>query len=180
MKLQAKMLDRFCQESPDMMSDALGNLVQGEWETLERNLHTLKSMAASVGGLRLAERLSDLEHKAHSKACNEQDLKQVELGLIELIKAVEISFEVSGTEGSNTISIEEADTSIADSSDSPRITSEQHVKLLSLLDAYDNDATQYVTELLAHYPHSAVLKDVRSALDSYDFERAQEVLGASE
>ena len=51
--------------------------------------------------------------------------------------------------------------------------SEQHAQLLSLLDAYDNDATQYVTELLAQYPHSVVLKDVQSALDNYDFERAK-------
>ncbi|OEE95705.1 ATP-binding protein, partial [Vibrio crassostreae] len=179
-KLQAKMLDRFCQGSPDIMSDAFDNLVQGDWETLERNLHTLKSMAASIGGLRLAELLSDLESKAHNKACDEADLKQGELGLIELIKAVEISFDVSGVGGFNTTSTEEADASLADTSDSPSITSEQHAQLLSLLDAYDNDATQYVTELLAQYPHSVVLKDVRSALDNYDFERAKEGLGASE
>ncbi|MGR5000327.1 ATP-binding protein [Vibrio celticus] len=179
-KLQSKMLDRFCQGSPDMMSDAFDNLVQGEWETLERNLHTLKSMAAAIGGLRLAELLSDLESKAHNKACDEEDLKQGELRLIELTKVVEISFDVSGVEGFNTTSTEEADVSLADTSDSPSITSEQHAQLLSLLDAYDNDATQYVTELLAQYPHSVVLKDVRSALDNYDFERAKEGLGASE
>ncbi|WP_244267521.1 ATP-binding protein [Vibrio splendidus] len=179
-KLQAKMLDRFCQGSLDMMSDAFDNLVQGEWETLERNLHTLKSMAASIGGLRLAELLSDLEHKAHNKACDEEDLKQGELGLIELIKEVESSFDESGAKGANTTSTDEADASICDTSDSPSITSEQHAQLLSLLDAYDNDASQYVTELLAQYPHSAVLKDVRSALDNYDFEQAKEGLGASE
>ena len=179
-KLQAKMLDRFCQGAPNMMSEAFDNLVQGEWETLERNLHTLKSMAALIGGLRLAELLSDLEHKAHNKACDEEDLKQGELGLIELIKEVESSFDESGAKGANTTSTDEADASICDTSDSPSITSEQHAQLLSLLDAYDNDASQYVTELLAQYPHSAVLKDVRSALDNYDFERAKEGLGASE
>jgi len=179
-KLQAKMLDRFCQGSPDMMSEAFDNLVQGEWETLERNLHTLKSMAAAIGGLRLAELLRDLESKAHNKACDEEELKQGELGLIELIRAVESSFDVSGAKGSNTTSTDEADASITDTSDSPNITSEQHAQLLSLLDAYDNDATQYVTDLLAQYPHSAALKDVRSALDHYDFERAKEGLSASE
>ncbi|WP_372154412.1 MULTISPECIES: ATP-binding protein [unclassified Vibrio] len=179
-KLQEKMLGRFCQGAPDIMSETFDNLVQDEWATLERNLHTLKSMAASIGGLRLAELLSDLESKAHDKACDEADLKQGELGLIELIKAVEISFDVSGVGGFNTTSTEEADASLADTSDSPSITSEQHAQLLSLLDAYDNDATQYVTELLVQYPHSVVLKDVRSALDNYDFERAKEGLGASE
>ncbi|MCZ8484957.1 hypothetical protein O9993_00030 [Vibrio lentus] len=58
-------------------------------------------------------------------------------------------------------------------SNSPNITQEQRAQLYSLLDAYDNEATQCVTELLAQYPHSAVLKDVRSALDNYDFEQAR-------
>ena len=83
-------------------------------------------MAASIGGLRLAELLSDLESKAHNKACDEEDLKQGELGLIELIKAVENSFDVSGAKGANTTSTDETDASIADTSDSPSITSEQH------------------------------------------------------
>ncbi|MCX2760686.1 transporter substrate-binding domain-containing protein [Vibrio sp. Sgm 22] len=179
-KLQAKMLDRFCQSAPDIMSQTVDNLTQDEWVTLERNLHTLKSMAASIGGLRLAELFSDLESKAHNKACDEHGLKQGDLGLVELIKAVESSFDVSGAAGSNATGTEEADASIADTSDLPSITSEQRAQLLSLLDAYDNDATQYVTELLAQYPHSAVLKDVRSALNNYDFERAKEGLGASE
>ncbi|CAK3246394.1 two-component system, NarL family, sensor histidine kinase EvgS [Vibrio crassostreae] len=171
-KLQAKMLDRFCQSAPDIMSQTVDNLMQDEWVTLERNLHTLKSMAASIGGLRLAELLSDLESKAHNKACDEHGLKQGELGLIELIKAVESSFEMPRTE--------EAEISLGVGSDSSSITLDQRNKLLSLLDAYDNDATQYVTELLAQYPHSAVLKDVQSALDNYDFERAKERLSASE
>lgn len=179
-KLQAKMLDRFCQSAPDIMSQTVDNLTQGEWVALERNLHTLKSMVASIGGLRLAELLSDLESKAHNKTCDEHGLKQGELGLVELIKALESSFDVSGAAGSNATGTEETDASIADTSDSPSITSEQRAQLLSLLDAYDNDATQYVTELLAQYPHSAVLKDVQSALDNYDFERAKERLSASE
>ncbi|WP_435249870.1 ATP-binding protein [Vibrio sp. nBUS_14] len=179
-KLQAKMLDRFCQSAPDIMSQIVDNLTQGEWVTLERNLHTLKSMVASIGGLRLAELLSDLESKAHNKACDEHGLKQGEIGLIELIKAVESSFDVSGAEGANTTGTEQANASIADTAGSPSITSEQRIQLLSLLAAYDNEATQYATELLAQYPHSAVLKGVRSALDNYDFERAKERLSASE
>ncbi len=179
-ELQDRVLNRFCQGAPEIMAETFDNLTQLEWVTLERNLHTLKSMAASIGGLRLAELLSDLEHKAHNKTCGEEDLKQGELGLIELIKAVESNFDVSGASGSNATGTEEADASIADTSDSLSITQEQRAQLLSLLDAYDNDATQYVTELLVQYPHSAVLKDVRSVLDNYDFERAKDRLGASE
>ncbi|PMG98288.1 ATP-binding protein [Vibrio lentus] len=179
-KLQEKMLGRFCQGAPDIMSETFDNLVQDEWATLERNLHTLKSMAASIGGLQLAEQLGGHENKAHNKACDEQDLKQAELGLIELIKAVESSFDTLGGEGVETACTQETDVRIADASNSPNITQEQRAQLYSLLDAYDNEATQCVTELLAQYPHSTVLKDVRSALDNYDFERAKEVLSASE
>jgi len=50
--LQNKVLDRFCQGAPTMLSEAFDNLAQQEWVTLERNLHTLKSMAASIGGQR--------------------------------------------------------------------------------------------------------------------------------
>ncbi|WP_373954692.1 ATP-binding protein [Vibrio pomeroyi] len=170
--LQTKVLNRFCQGAPQIMAETFDNLTQLEWVTLERNLHTLKSMAASIGGLRLAERLSDLESKAHNKACDEQDLKQGDSGLAELIQAVESEFETSCTE--------EAEISLGDSSDSSSITSDQRNKLLSLLDAYDNDAAQYVLELLIEYPHSDVLKAVRTALENYDFERANEVLSASE
>ncbi|NVN80617.1 MULTISPECIES: transporter substrate-binding domain-containing protein [unclassified Vibrio] len=170
--LQAKVLNRFCQGAPEIMAETFDNLTQLEWVTLERNLHTLKSMAASIGGLRLAELLSDLESKAHNKACDEQDLKQGNSGLAELIQVVESEFEAPCTEG--------AEINLGDSSDSSSITSEQRSKLLSLLDAYDNDATQYVSELLIEYPHSDVLKAVRSALENYDFERANEVLNASE
>ncbi|MDD1829881.1 Hpt domain-containing protein, partial [Photobacterium sp. ZSDE20] len=165
-------LNRFCQGAPEIMTETFDNLTQLEWVTLERNLHTLKSMAASIGGLRLAELLSDLESKAHNKACDEQDLKQGNSGLAELIQAVESEFEAPCTE--------EAEISLGNSSDSSSLTSEQRNKLLSLLDAYDNDATQYVSELLVEYPHLGVLKEVRSALENYDFERANEVLNASE
>ncbi|MFA0146899.1 transporter substrate-binding domain-containing protein [Vibrio lentus] len=185
-KLQEKILGRFCQGAPDIMSATFDNLVQDEWATLERNLHTLKSMAASIGGLQLAEQLGGLENKAHNKACDEQDLKQAELGLIELIKAVESSFDTLGAEGAEgaesveTACTQETEVRSADASNSPNITQEQRAQLYSLLDAYDNDATQCVTELLAQYPYSAVLKDVQSALDNYDFERAKEVLTTSE
>ncbi len=170
-ELQAKVLNRFCQGAPEIMAETFDNLTQLEWVTLERNLHTLKSMAASIGGLRLAERLSDLESKAHNKACGEQDLKQGDSGLAELIQAVESECETSCAE--------QAEISLDDSSDLSSITSEQRSKLLSLLDAYDNDAAQYVSELLVEYPHSDVLKAVRTALENYDFERAKEVLSVS-
>ncbi len=171
-ELQGKVLNRFCKGAPEIMAETFDNLTQLEWVTLERNLHTLKSMAASIGGLRLAERLSDLESKAHNKACDEQDLKQGNSGLAELIQAVESEFETSCTE--------EAEISLGYGSDSSSLTLEQRSKLLSLLDAYDNDAAQYVSELLVEYPHSDVLKEVRSALENYDFEKANEVLNASE
>ncbi|MEZ8723177.1 transporter substrate-binding domain-containing protein [Vibrio pomeroyi] len=171
-ELQAKVLNRFCQGAPEIMVETFDNLTQLEWVTLERNLHTLKSMAASIGGLRLAELLSDLESKAHNKACDEQDLKQGDSGLAELIQAVESEFEAPCTE--------ETEISLDDSSDASNLTLEQRSKLLSLLDAYDNDATQCVSELLVEYPHSDVLKEVRSALENYDFERANEVLSTSE
>ncbi|WP_215406706.1 ATP-binding protein [Vibrio gigantis] len=184
-RLQAKMLNRFCQGAPDTMSEASDNLVQGDWETLGRNLHTLKSMAASIGGLRLAERLSDLEHKAYNKACNELDLKQSELGLMELMNVLECHFDESNVYKRNVdevdfeaVDAEEARTT--DTSDSDYITQEQRSELLSLLEAYDNDATQYVAELLVQYPHAAVLKDTQSALDNYDFERASEVISLLE
>ncbi len=92
--------------------------------------------------------------------------------MAELIQAVESEFETSCTE--------EAEISLGYGSDSSSLTLEQRSKLLSLLDAYDNDAAQYVSELLVEYPHSDVLKEVRSALENYDFEKANEVLNASE
>ncbi|EDK30661.1 sensory box histidine kinase/response regulator [Vibrionales bacterium SWAT-3] len=166
--LQNKVLDRFCQGAPSMLSEAFDNLAQQEWVTLERNLHTLKSMAASIGGQRLAELLSDLESRAHNRACVEQDLEQSEVGLRELIEAVERDF---GKPCAAT-----ADKGADDTSDSSEVATEQITKLLSLLEAYDNDATQYVSELLIEHPDSSALKEIQRLLESYDFEGASEVL----
>ncbi|MEZ9986282.1 ATP-binding protein, partial [Vibrio sp. 10N.261.49.A3] len=171
-ELQAKVLDRFCQGAPSIMSQTFDNLLQDDWGTLERNLHTLKSMAASIGGVRLAELLGVIEHNAHNKTCTKTDLKQSELGLNELIE------EVGRVLGKPCAA--EVEVSLANVTEPPRIALEQKTKLLSLLEAYDNDATQYVAELLVQYPHAVVLKDIKSALDSYDFERAGEVLSSLE
>ncbi|CAH6973501.1 Phosphorelay protein LuxU [Vibrio chagasii] len=170
--LQNKVLDRFCQGAPSMLSEAFDNLAQEEWVTLERNLHTLKSMAASIGGQRLAELLSDLESRAHNRTCVEQDLKHGQIGLTELIEAVERDF---GKPCATT-----ADRGSDDTSDCSEVAPEQIAKLLSLLEAYDNDATQYVSKLLIEYPDSSALKEVLRLLESYDFEGATEVLSASQ
>ncbi|MEZ9546447.1 MULTISPECIES: ATP-binding protein [Vibrio] len=170
--LQNKVLDRFCQGAPSMLSEAFDNLAQEEWVTLERNLHTLKSMAASIGGQRLAELLSDLESRAHNRTCVEQDLKHGEIGLTELIEAVERDF---GKPCAVT-----ADKDTGETSDSSELDPKQIAKLLSLLEAYDNDATQYVSELLIEHPDSSALKEVLRLLESYDFEGATEVFSASQ
>ncbi|WP_394140867.1 transporter substrate-binding domain-containing protein [Vibrio chagasii] len=170
--LQNKVLDRFCQGAPSMLSEAFDNLAQEEWVTLERNLHTLKSMSASIGGQRLAELLSDFESRAHNKACVEQELEQSEVGLRELIEAVERDF---GKPFAAT-----ADKGADDTSDSSELDPKQISKLLSLLEAYDNDATQYVSQLLIEHPDSSVLKEVLRLLESYDFEGASEVFSASQ
>ena len=166
--LQNKVLDRFCQGAPTILSEAFDNLAQQEWVTLERNLHTLKSMAASIGGQRLAEVLSELESRAHNRACAEQDLEQSEVGLRDLIEAVERDF---GKPCAAT-----ADKGADDTSDYSEVATEQITKLLSLLEAYDNDATQYVSELLIEHPDSSALKEIQRLLESYDFEGASEVL----
>ncbi|MGI9887536.1 ATP-binding protein [Vibrio chagasii] len=170
--LQSKVLDRFCQGAPSMLSEAFDNLAQEEWVTLERNLHTLKSMAASIGGQRLAELLSELESRAHNRACVEQDLEQSEVGLKELIEAVERDF---GKPCAAT-----ADKGADDTSDSSELDPKQIAKLLSLLEAYDNDATQYVSQLLIEHPDLSVLKEILRLLENYDFEGASEVFSASQ
>ncbi|MFA0114139.1 transporter substrate-binding domain-containing protein [Vibrio sp. 10N.261.46.E11] len=171
-ELQNKLVEKFHSSAPSMMLDAFDNLAQDDWTTLERNLHTLKSMAVSIGGLQLADLMGELEDKAHNGLCDEQDLQQGNSRLAELIQAVENEFEASYAE--------EAEINLGDSSDSSSITSEQRRKLLLLLNTYDNDAAQYVSALLSEYPHSDVLKKVRGALDKYDFELANEVLSTSE
>ncbi|MFA0070608.1 hypothetical protein AB4344_22720, partial [Vibrio breoganii] len=101
--------------------------------------------------------------------CDEQDLREGEARLVELIAATEIEIVKSQAEEMNKVS---ATGSV--------IKEDQRLKLLSLLEDYDNDATQYVAELLAKYPNSAALKDVQSALDNYDFDRACQVLNTLE
>ncbi|ARP40590.1 ATP-binding protein [Vibrio syngnathi] len=168
-ELQNKLVEKFHSSGPSMMVDAFDNLAQDDWITLERNLHTLKSMAVSIGGLQLADLMGELEEKAHKGLCDEQELREGEARLVELIAATDSKIVKPQVEAMSEASAMGA-----------AVEEEQRLKLLSLLEAYDNDATQYVTELLAQYPHSAVLKDVQSALDNYDFERAKAVLSASE
>ncbi|WP_210472707.1 ATP-binding protein [Vibrio crassostreae] len=168
-ELQNKLIGKFHSTAPSMMVDAFDNLVQNDWITLERNLHTLKSMAASIGGLQLADLMGELEGKAHNSLCDEQDLREGEERLAELIAATDSQIVKPQAECVNEVSVMES-----------VLTEDHKVKLLSLLEAYDNDATQYVAELLVQYPYAAVLKDIQSALVSYDFERASEVLRSLE
>jgi len=168
-ELQNKLIGKFHSGAPSIMVDAFDNLVQNDWITLERNLHTLKSIAASIGGLRLADLMGELEGKAHNSLCDERDLREGEARLVELIAATESEIVKSQAEEMNKVS---ATGSV--------IKEDQRLKLLSLLEDYDNDATQYVAELLAKYPNSVALKDVQSALDNYDFDRACQVLNTLE
>lgn len=161
-ELQSKLIEKFHRSAPSMILDAFDYLAQDDRIALERNLHTLKSMAASIGGLRFADLMGELEDKARKSLCDEQDLREGEARLIALVAATESYIVKSPVEY------------MSDASDTRTVTKEeQRVKLLSLLEAYDNDATQYVSELRAEYPNSAALKDVQSALDNYDFERAR-------
>ncbi|MCW1890976.1 hypothetical protein OK016_24445 [Vibrio chagasii] len=57
---------------------------------------------------------------------------------------------------------------------------EQIAKLLSLLEAYDNDGTQYVSELLIEHPDSSALKEGVEIARELRFEGATEVLSASQ
>lgn len=164
-ELQNKLVGKFHNSASSMMVDAFDNLAQDDWITLERNLHTLKSMAASIGGLRFADLMGELEDKAHNRLCDDQALREGEARLVELIAATESLIVKPQVEY-----MSEA------SAMGTVVKEDQRVKLLSLLEAYDNDATQYVAELLAEYPSSAALNDVQRALDNYDFERACEVL----
>nr|WP_246091776.1 transporter substrate-binding domain-containing protein [Vibrio tasmaniensis] len=164
-ELQNKLVEKFHSSAPSMMVDAFDNLAQDDWITLERNLHTLKSMAVSIGGLQLADLMGELEEKAQNGLCDEQELREGEARLVELIAATDSKIVKPQVEAMSEASAMGA-----------AVKEEQRLKLLSLLEAYDNDATQYVAELLAQYPHSAVLKDVQTALDNYDFDRACEVL----
>ncbi|MFA0596188.1 response regulator, partial [Vibrio cyclitrophicus] len=164
-ELQDKLLRKFDNSAPKIMAEAFESHEKGEWVNLERSLHTLKSMAASIGGVRLAGLLSDLEAKAHAKECHEFDLQEGKHGLLELIKAIESQFDKSQV-------VEAVNLGALSST----VTEKQRVKLLSLLEAYDNEAAQYVSELLVLYPSSAELKEVQRALDGYDFERATDVI----
>ncbi|PMH76184.1 ATP-binding protein [Vibrio cyclitrophicus] len=164
-ELQDKLLRKFDNSAPKIMAEAFESHEKGEWVNLERSLHTLKSMAASIGGVRLAGLLSDLEAKAHAKECHEFDLQEGKHGLLELIKAIESQFDKSQV-------VEAVNLGALSST----VTEKQRVKLLSLLEAYDNEAAQYVSELLVLYPSSTELKEVQRALDGYDFERATDVI----
>ena len=168
-ELQNKLIGKFHSSAPNMMVDAFDNLAQDDWITLERNLHTLKSMAASIGGLRFADLMGELEDKAHNRLCDDQALREGEARLVELIAATESQIVKPQVEY-----MSEA------SAMGTVVKEDQRVKLLSLLEAYDNDATQYVAELLKEYPNSVALNDVQSALDNYDFERACQVLSTLE
>ena len=168
-ELQNKLIGKFHSSAPNMMVDAFDNLAQDDWITLERNLHTLKSMAASIGGLRFADLMGELEDKAHNRLCDDQALREGEARLVELIAATESQIVKPQVEY-----MSEA------SAMGTVVKEDQRVKLLSLLEAYDNDATQYVAELLTEYPNSVALNDVQSALDNYDFERACQVLSTLE
>ncbi|WP_299693572.1 transporter substrate-binding domain-containing protein [uncultured Vibrio sp.] len=169
-ELQNKLVQKFHNQAPQVRDDAFESLSKAEWGTLERNLHTLKSMAASIGGVRLADRMSRLEERAHHRQCDEIELEEG-LGELEpLLKELINHFEVPQKKGFSEVCEYKADA----------ISQVQHDTLLSLLESYDNDSAQYVTKLLVLNPNHPTLLDIQRALDEYDFDRASQVLDTLE
>lgn len=164
--LKQKLLARFNDQAQPMLDKAQGYLDNGEWEVLERELHTLKSMCGAIGGTKAQSALVDFEGKARDKTLTDADLKVATKRVIELVEALQPLI-TKGVQSNDSLTDETLDNK------QMAVSQEQIQKLTELISNYDSEALD-LTNLLLTSSAEPWLKEVQQALEQYDFDTALE------
>jgi HPt (histidine-containing phosphotransfer) domain-containing protein len=164
--LKQKLLARFNDQAQPMLNNAQGYLDNGEWEALERELHTLKSMCGAIGGSKAQGAFADFEGKAQDKALTDADLKVATKRVIELVEALQPLI-TKGLQSNDSLPDETLD------NEQMAVSQEQIQKLTELISNYDSEALD-LTNLLLTSSAEPWLKEVQQALEQYDFDTALE------
>ncbi|QFT11412.1 transporter substrate-binding domain-containing protein [Vibrio sp. THAF190c] len=164
--LKQKLLARFNDQAQPMLNNAQGYLDNGEWEALERELHTLKSMCGAIGGTKAQSALADFEGKARDKTLTDADLKVATKRVIELVEALQPLI-TKGLQSNDSLPDETLE------NEQMAVSQEQIQKLTELISNYDSEALD-LTNLLLTSSAEPWLKEVQQALEQYDFDTALE------
>ena len=164
--LKQKLLARFDDQAQPMLNRAQGYLDNGEWEALERELHTLKSMCGAIGGTRAQSALADFEGKARDKTFTDADLKVATKRVIELVEALQPLI-TKGLQSNDSLPDETLE------NEQMAVSQEQIQKLTELISDYDSEALDLTNQLLSS-TEALWLKEVQQALEQYDFDTALE------
>ena len=164
--LKQKLLARFDDQAQPMLNRAQGYLDNGEWEALERELHTLKSMCGAIGGTKAQSALADFEGKARDKTLADADLKVATKRVIELVEALQPLI-TKGLQSNDSLPDETLE------NEQMAVSQEQIQKLTELISNYDSEALD-LTNLLLTSSAEPWLKEVQQALEQYDFDTALE------
>ncbi len=164
--LKQKLLSRFNAQAQPMLEHAQAYLNDGDWEALERELHSLKSMCGAIGGVKAQSALAYFERRARERSLTGADLETAAARIAELIEALRPYLKQERQPSNNLLDDGLSHESIA-------MTLEQKQKLIELISNYDSEALDLTNELLSSTTESG-LKEVQQALEQYDFDTALE------
>ncbi len=152
--LQHKLIDRFISETPTMLLELEES---DDTSTVERLCHTLKSMSASIGGVRFSQQMAVMEKKANDAQSVDNDLELMKHEHLELMEQLKDHITPQGEQSdSTTVSLELRELEA----------------LLSLIEAYDSRALS-VAESLHSQTQVAELGAVKKSLEQYNFDQAK-------
>jgi CheY-like chemotaxis protein len=164
--LKQKLLARFNAQAQPMLKHAQAYLNDGDWEPLERELHSLKSMCGAIGGVKAQSALADFERRARERSLTGADIETATARIAELIEALRPYIKQERQPSNNLLDDGLSHEPIA-------MTLEQKQKLIELISNYDSEALDLTNELLSSTTKSG-LKEVQQALEQYDFDTALE------
>lgn len=159
--LQQKLLSKFIQQAPTLLTEALQQQEEYDFASLERTLHTLKGIAGSIGGEQLANLMKKLEQQAKEQSVERAELEYALVDLNDLIAHVE-----------PLLNKEETNSSPSRGS----ILQSDWENIKAKIESFDGEAIKVVNDLNSNQPYIGMLNNVVLALEKYDFELALEEL----
>lgn len=159
--LQQKLLSKFIQQAPTLLTEALQQLEEYDFASLERTLHTLKGISGSIGGEQLANLMKKLEQQAKEQSVERAELEHALVHLNDLIAHVEPL-------------LNEEETNASPSRGSILQSDWENIK--AKIESFDGEAIKVVNDLNSNQPYIGMLNNVALALEKYDFELALEEL----
>jgi HPt (histidine-containing phosphotransfer) domain-containing protein len=181
--LYQKLLNGFAQQHSDFANKITSQLDAHQKADAQLTAHTFKGIAGSVGAMQLYEMAGELESLLEEPNQDPEPLiKNIRQELAQVMEAIK-QYLHETSEQNNAASVVIADED--DAGDDPQQNLEEARAVLrrlkTQLDDYDTAAEDSLERLLTLLPeHKNTIEKALDAIDDFDFEVAEEVIGELE